>query len=121
MAKSKNKSSGLKSKGERPNVNKKVRNAVRADRVQISDSIHSAEYKKAIILSPKSVTDGTRLREKFLAEEAVERAIAPLLNRFAIAGLTKAAAVQAVKTEKVPDLNSKWGVRLKNYRDSLNA
>ena len=91
------------SKGERPNVNKKIRNMVRKHRLEnrpLEDILRSTNFKKAVMQSAKTAEE-KRLREKFLEDERVEKACSDLLGKFGESGLTRAGAIFAIKTNQV--------------------
>ena len=103
------------SKGERPNVNKKIRNMVRKHRLEnrpLEDILRSTNFKKAVMQSAKTAEE-KRLREKFLEDERVEKACSDLLGKFGESGLTRAGAIFAIKTNQVTSLEDKWLSRKK--------
>lgn len=103
------------SKGQRPNVNKKIRNMVRKHKLKnrpLEDIVRSINFKKAIMHSAKT-TEEKRLRAKFLEDERVEKACSDLLSKFEEAGLTRAGAIFAIKTNQISSLEDKWSSRKK--------
>ena len=103
------------SKGERPNVNKKIRNMVRKHRLEnrpLEDILRSTNFKKAVMQSAKTAEE-KRLREKFLEDERVEKECSDLLGKFGESGLTRAGAIFAIKTNQVTSLEDKWLSRKK--------
>ena len=103
------------SKGERPNVNKKIRNMVRKHRLEnrpLEDILRSTNFKKAVMQSAKTAEE-KRLREKYLEDERVEKACSDLLGKFGESGLTRAGAIFAIKTNQVTSLEDKWLSRKK--------
>ena len=109
------KSKGYVSNGERPNVNKKTMNGVNAERpFDVDAHMRSQNVKRDIIYRPHGAKEA-ELKKRYQAEQEVEVETARLLNRYGVAGMTKAEAVMAVKTNFVENLHKKWGPRLRNY------
>jgi len=104
------KSNGVTSKGQRPNVSRWVRNAMRRDHKArpSSESIKQArEHRSRIISSPQNAKE-RELKEKYLRESGVEMRCADLLKQFESVGLTRAGAIHAIKTNRVSELTDKW-------------
>lgn len=94
------------SKGERPNINKKTLLAVRRD-LSFERILQSEKHKSRVIQKPQSEAERA-LRLQYLETERVENKAQGLLKRFEKFGLTRAAAIQAVKTDCVSQLLDKW-------------
>jgi len=109
------KSDHYTSKGQRPNVNKKIRNMVRKHRLEnrpIEDVLKSMKFKQIIIKSAKTPKEKA-MREKFLEEKRIESACDSLLQKYGEAGLTRAEVIHAVKTDYISTLENKWLSRKK--------
>tara|TARA_A100000164_G_scaffold361360_1_gene376025 strand:+ start:1736 stop:2134 length:399 start_codon:yes stop_codon:yes gene_type:complete len=107
------KSKGYQSKGQRRNVSRWSRNASRAEnRANPSPQAiaQRAAYRRTIITSPHGKEE-LRLKEKFLAEDSVDRKCSELLKSFGSIGLTRAGAIHAIKTDHVSQLTEKWKSR----------
>lgn len=123
MAKGK-KSSGkhYTSKGERPNVSAKIRNALRRDRrarPNVDDMIRSWSARQEIISKPRGEKQ-RELRERYIAQEDVQYQAHKLYDQYRDAGITWAACVQAVKTNFVEYLHNKWSPRIKAVRGTAD-
>ena len=98
------------SKGERPNVNRKLRNSLRREFranpsvESILQSFNHRETAKSRPHDPKY----KGLKEKYDAEEMVEVRAQRLMDKFNKAGITRAAAIQAVKTDKIGELEARY-------------
>ena len=120
MAKGGNKVGGYVSKGQRPNVARKIRNDMAADRranPRIQDVQKSQAHRKEIIRSPRSAHD-KQLAERYLEEDRVEYQAWKLLDQYRDVGLQKSTAIQAVKTNYTEQLHSKWSPILKAHQES---
>lgn len=105
---------GYTSKGERPNVSKKTLKDMKRFRVQnrpLADILASFNHRRRVIAKPQSDKE-RKLKERYIEEDNVFYVSGSLLQRFSCAGLTKAEAVQAIKTDMVPSLVNKWKPRL---------
>ena len=107
------KSKGYVSKGQRRNVSRWSRNASRAEnRANPSPkSIAQRTAMRRTIISSPHGKEELRLKEKFLTEDSVERQCNELLKTFGSTGLTRAGAIQAIKTDHVSQLTEKWKSR----------
>ncbi len=104
------KSSGFVSKGERRNVSRWARNAMRRDHKAnpSPESLTQArEHRSRVISSPQNAKE-RELKEKYLRERGVEMRCADLLKQFENVGLTRAGAIHAIKTDRVSELTEKW-------------
>ena len=72
-------------------------------------------WRSRVIDRPQNAAEKA-LREKYIRERDVETRAAQLLNQYGEAGLQRAAAIQAVKTDKVDLLLNKWNGRLADYK-----
>ena len=104
------KSNGYVSKGQRPNVSRWSRNAMRRDNKAnpSPESIMQARgHRSRVISSPQNAKE-RELKEKYLRERGVEMRCADLLKQFESVGLTRAGAIHAIKTDRVSELTEKW-------------
>lgn len=111
MAKGK-KSSGKNyvSKGQRPNVSRKIRNMVKRARREdrpVEDILKSDANRQRILEKPAGEKERS-LRDRYREEDRVAKAAALLFKQFENQGMSWAAAVQAVKTDKVPEVTEKY-------------
>jgi len=111
MAKGKkSKGKNYKSKGERPNISRWSKLANRRERKANptpEQTAQSREMIQRIISSPKNDTE-RKLKEKYIEKQKVENACRDLLNAYGHAGLTRAEAIHAIKTDYVSTLKTKW-------------
>lgn len=116
MAKRKGgKSKGYISKGGCPSVNKKLRNAIRKERIPTPTSMaQSVAFREKIIKSPKTPEERI-LKKKFEKDDEIITEASRLWNNFRVAGMTWAAAVQAVKTEKTEEIKTAWQKRFRAW------
>lgn len=119
MAKKGGKSKGYLSKGQRPNVSKKTRKLVRKERNEITDLLQSRAKRDQVVLNPQNKKE-KELRTKYLIEDEVLFKAGQLLFKYSKCGLTKAAAVMAVKTDRVNNLTQKWSKKLIEW-EKVNA
>jgi hypothetical protein len=71
----------------------------------------SRQHKQEIITKYEKKTANAlekKLAERYLAEESREARCFTLLSQYGVCGLTRAAAIQAIRTDKVPELLNKW-------------
>jgi hypothetical protein len=104
------KSKGFQSKGQRPNVSRWVRNAMRRDRKanpSPESIMQASEHRSRVINSPQNAKE-RELKEKYLRERGVEMRCTDLLKQFESVGLTRAGAIHAIKTDRVSELTEKW-------------
>jgi len=104
------KSKGFQSKGQRPNVSRWVRNAMRRDHKAnpSPESLAQArEHRSRVINSPQNAKE-RELKEKYLRERGIEMRCTELLKQFESVGLTRAGAIHAIKTDRVSELTEKW-------------
>jgi len=102
------------SKGQRPNVGRKITKALRNDRREnpsIDSILRSYFHKKRVIYKPQNEAE-RKLAKKYAYEEVVSAQSNDLLTKYSKAGLTKAEAVMAIKTEQVSSLINKWKPRM---------
>jgi len=121
MAKGK-KSSGKTyvSKGQRPNVSRSTRNAARRARREnrpIEDILKANAHRQRVIDKPLGESE-KKLRLKYLEEERVAKAAAPLMNQFGHYGMAWGAAVMAVKTNKVSEVSNMWAKRRQTIQEA---
>lgn len=76
--------------------------------------------KTRVIEKPQSARE-RELKVRYEQEREVELKVAQLLNLYSPVGLTRAAAVQAVKTNWVPSLTTKWNQRLGEWKRVQDA
>jgi hypothetical protein len=103
------------SKGQRPNVSKKIRNGMRADATPHTKSLLQRAERRAMIITKPQGDLEHKLKARYLEEDKQAPDIARALNKFGQIGLTKAEAVQAAKTNYMEALTKKWNIRLKAY------
>lgn len=112
---SKKKSKLYISKGERPNVNQKILNSMRRERVPSTISLLKKRDKRTqIILRPQDKKE-KELRVKYMKEDSTFQEANRLYGYYGKCGLTWGAAIQAVKTEYVEKLREKWNPKLKAW------
>lgn len=119
MAKGK-KSSGKNytSKGQRKNISRWAKLANRRERRANPTPDQIAQREESIrqlIHSPRNDSE-RKVREKLLAKQKVESYAEDLLRSYGEAGLTRAEAIQAVKTDFVPSLKEKWNKKLGEWK-----
>ena len=119
------KSKGYISKGQRPNVGRWVRNAMRRDHKASPspESIQQArQHRSRIISSPQNAKE-RELKEKYLLERGIEIRCADLLKQFESVGLTRAGAIHAIKTGRVSELTERWRGRkaAKTNKEKVNG
>lgn len=111
---------GYTSKGQRRNVARKVRNAIRRERradPPLSDVFQRMDFRNEVINKPRG-SKQRELQDRYVEEDRVEQQAGKLLEQYREVGLPKSAAVQAVKTNYIEQLHGKWGPRLKDFRES---
>lgn len=107
------------SKGQRPNVSRKVHNMMRRHRranPTLEDVLKRMEYREGVITSPKGKKEH-ELRDRYLDENYTNQAAEKLFIQYKEVNITWAACVQAAKTNFAEQLHSKWGPRLKAHRE----
>ncbi len=121
MAKGKKSSAnGYTSKGQRRNVSRKTINAMAADRranPRIQDTLKSMAARREIIRSPRSAHQKV-LADRYSEEDRVEFQAWKLIDQYRDVGLERATAFQAVKTNYVEHLHTKWSPILKAHHES---
>lgn len=108
------------SKGERRNVARRAVLALRADRranPTIKDMMKRHAHRQQILNSPKGAHE-KKLAERYAEEDRVEFEAGKLLEQYGSVGLTKAAAVQAIKTNYTDRLHEKWSPILKKASET---
>jgi len=118
------------------NVNKKLINKLAAERKanpSAADQIKSGAFKASILARRHdNAPEIKRLREKFEREEFVENRSCDLYEQYKAACVNSdpkiveknlntlwAQAVQAVKTDKVPSFQEKWGDRMRKVKNAV--
>tara|TARA_Y100000034_G_scaffold34222_1_gene41933 strand:- start:10497 stop:10862 length:366 start_codon:yes stop_codon:yes gene_type:complete len=117
MAKKK-KSSGKKyvSKGQRPNVTRATKNAMKRERVTSPESLlQSLTIRNRIKFKPQNKQE-KELSEKYFKEDDIAIKARQLFYKYQGCGVTWAACVQAVKTDYVELFQKKWNGKLAAYR-----
>lgn len=121
MAKGKkSKGNHYTSKGERKSISRWAKLANRKERRANPTPAQIAQREasiKQIIHSPKNASERIT-RERLLAKQKVESYAEDLLKSYGEAGLTRAAAIQAVKTDFVPSLKEKWNKKLGEWKQN---
>jgi hypothetical protein len=123
MAKNKNQKTVVTPKKTGPKVSarpvsKLYKRLARHDRSEYSrlDSLfQSLRLRTRVIERPQNAQEKI-LKEKYLNTQEVETRAAHLLNQFGEAGLKRAEAIQAVKTDRVDLLTNKWTPRLTEFK-----
>lgn len=98
------------SKGQRPNVSRKIRNMVRRSRREdrpLEDILKSDANRQRVLEKPSGDRE-RKLRDRYREEDRVAKAAAMLFKQFENQGMSWAAAVQAVKTDKIPEVTEKY-------------
>ena len=101
---------GYVSKGQRRNISRWVRNARRKENREnpsLEACIQTFEYRKRVISSPQNVQE-KKLRLRYLEQQTIETKCTELLKQFGEIGLTRAEAIQAIKTDYISTLVDKW-------------
>lgn len=104
-------------------VSRKVHNMMRREhRINpaLKDVLIRMEHRQGIILNPRGKKEH-ELRDRYLDEDYTNRAAEKLFEQYKEIGITWAACVQAIKTNFAEQLHSKWGPRLKTYREEQKA
>ena len=104
------KSKGNVSKGQRRNVSRWARNAMRREHKEnpsVASLMQARNHRSRVISSPQNAKE-RELKEKYLREQGIELRCADLLKQFESAGLTRAGAIHAIKTDRVSELSEKW-------------
>ena len=104
------KSKGNVSKGQRRNVSRWARNAMRREHKEnpsVASLMQARNHRSRVISSPQNAKE-RELKEKYLREKGIEMRCSELLKQFGDAGLTRARAIQAIKTDRVSELSEKW-------------
>ena len=119
------KSKGYISKGQRPNVSRWVRNAMRRDHKanpSPESIMQASEHRSRVNNSPQNAKE-QGLKEKYLRDRGVEMRCADLLKQFESVGLTRAGAIHAIKTDRVSELTEKWRGRkaAKTNKEKVNG
>ena len=103
------------------NVSRKIYNMMRRHRranPELVDILKRMKYRDGIIFSPKGKKEH-ELRDRYLDEDYTKQASEKLFIQYKEIGITWAACVQAIKTNFAEQLHSKWGPRLKAYREEM--
>ena len=119
MAKKGGKSSGYISNGERPNVSRKIVLSMAADRRlnrSPFDTERSRSVRAEIIRQPRSAHDKV-LADRYVEQDRVEFQAWKLIDQYREVGLERATAIQAVKTNYVEHLHTKWSPILKAHQE----
>jgi len=107
MGKKAGKSSGLVSKGERPNVSRKIRNAMRRDRRE-NPSNASLNQRAMHRANARG-----KLAEQYAKEDSIFNTAQGLFSRYSSVA-TWSACVQAVKTDYVSEFHNRYGSLMRN-------
>ena len=105
------------------NVSRRTYNMMRRERrvnPALVDVLKRMEHRRGIISSPKGKKEN-ELRDRYLDEDYVKQAAEKLFVQYKEINITWAACVQAIKTNFAEQLHSKWGPRLKAYREEQKA
>ncbi len=111
---------GYTSKGQRRNVARKVRNAMKVARrlnPPMEDVIKRMDFRNEVINKPRGPKQ-RELQDRYVEEDRIEHQAGKLMEQYREVGLPRSAAVQAVKTNYIEQLHGKWGPRLKAFRES---
>ena len=99
-------------------VSRKYKNLARNDKSEydrLNSLFQSIRWKTRVIDRPQNAQEKI-LRDKYLKDNDIETRAAHLLNQYGEAGLKRAEAFQAVKTDKVDTLINKWNPRLSEFK-----
>lgn len=119
MAKGKSVNSYI-SKGQRPNISRKICNDIRRRRRAdplIEDILKRYFHRKEIIDKPRGKKQH-ELRDRYIEEERLSLQAFKLTDQYREVGLSKAEAMQAVKTNYTERLHAKWSPIIQRFRDS---
>lgn len=103
------------------NLSRRTYNILRRERranPALIDFLKRMEHRQGVISSPKG-KKGHELRDRYLDEDYTKQAAEKLFMQYKEIGITWAACVQAIKTNFAEQLHSKWGPRLKVYREEM--
>jgi len=103
------------SKGERPNVNQKILNAIKREQIPSTRSLLMKRDKRTqIILRPQNKMEKD-LRVRYIEEDSTFQEANKLYGYYGKCGLKWSQAIQAVKTDHIEELKEKWNPRLKTW------
>jgi hypothetical protein len=104
------KRTGYVSKGQRRNISRWSRNTQRKEHREnpnLESYMQAVEHRKRVISSPQN-THEKDLRNRYLEQATIKTKCIELLVQFGEAGLTRAEAIQAIKTDYISTLVDKW-------------
>lgn len=104
-------------------ISRRTYNMMRRERranPELADVLKRMEHRQGIISSPKGKKEH-ELRDRYLDEDYAKQAAEKLFLQYKEIDITWAACVQAIKTNFAEQLHSKWGPRLKAYREEQKA
>jgi hypothetical protein len=87
----------------------------RSEYARLDSLFQSLRLRTRVIERPQNAQERI-LKDKYLKEQDVETRAAQLLNQYGEAGLKRAEAIQAVKTDRVDLLTNKWSTRLTEFK-----
>jgi hypothetical protein len=87
----------------------------RSEYARLDSFFQSLRLRTRVIDRPQNAQERI-LRDKYLKTQDVETRAAQLLNQYGEAGLQRAEAIQAVKTDRVDLLTNKWSPRLTEFK-----
>lgn len=99
------------SKGERPNVSRKLCNAMRREKRENFDVAAWVQSKNAkdLVMARRGGGQETRdLQKRYNDEKMIQNLAADLFDKYGKNGATWAGCIQAVKTDWVPSFHNKW-------------
>lgn len=108
---------GYISRGQRPNVSRKISNLIRRERRlnrPLEDILKRYFYKKGIIDKPRGQKE-KELRERYLEEERISLQAFKLIDQYREVGLPKSVAVHAVMTNYTDQVHTVWGPKLQKF------
>ncbi len=103
------------------NVSRRTYNMMRREHranPALEDVLKRMEHRQGIISNPKGKKEH-ELRDRYLDEDYTNQAAKKLFEQYKVIDITWAACVQAIKTNFAEQLHSKWGPRLKAYREEI--
>jgi len=121
---SKKKSSNYTSKGQRPNVSNRIRKAVKRNSTISPTALITKHEKRLQVMFNPQNTKERELAIRYRAEDEIATETQRLMSRFGKCGLTRSAAIMAVKTDYKDKLTRKWAPILREWnrkREGTNA
>lgn len=91
------------------------------NREQTLDSMLESMRKRQRVIEKPQNSRERELAEKYQREQEIDIKVSQLLNIYGPAGLSRARAIQAVKTDKVAELQNQWNPKLAEWKKVQEA